>query len=349
VNRVDVSQASLSHYSIGPTIGIAGLPQDLPTSADLVRGPWSVCASGVTSTLVGGRSVGGTPLSPNQTALVSTGQGADWMLWNGERLLISQRIMQSLYGAGDLQIVPASWLDAISRGPDFAAPAISGQGDLVHGPSGPAQVGRVYSEQGTTQDFVLQADGRLATVTAAQAALLEREPGEPAPQSISPSAVTSDLSGTAVADNGLPAKVPTLPSAMTMPLCETYGPGLRPGITTGGAVPAGAVPTGAAPTGAAPTGAAPVTAGGAGINQVWLPPDHGALVGAAPSTDQPGTVIAWFLVTGATRYALPESSVATALGYNLSTEQTALPASVLELLPQGPVMEPTAATERADG
>jgi type VII secretion protein EccB len=335
VNRVDVSQASLSHYSIGPAIGIAGLPQDLPTPADLVRGPWSVCATGTVSTLVGGRSVGGAALAPGQAVLAAAGPSSDWMLWNGERLLIRQSVMQLLFGGNNVQGVPAAWLDAIPRGPDFAAPVISGQGNLVQGPSGKqARVGQVYTERGiggaATQNFVLKANGQLATITDAQAALLGQEFQA---QAIPPSAARSDLSGTAVPDNGLPAKIPAL-AATTSPLCVAYGSGVSPRITTGGTVPAGAVP---------------VNAAGAGIDQVWLPPDHGALIGAVPSMDQSGTVTAWFLVTGATRYALPTSSVASALGYSLDTEQTVLPASVLELLPQGPVMDPTAATQRADG
>jgi type VII secretion protein EccB len=347
VNRVDVSQASLSHYSIGPAIGIVGLPQDLPTPADLIRGPWSVCAAGEVSTLVGGRSVGGAALTPGQAVLAMAGpstalsarsarQGGDWVLWNGERLSIRQPVMQVLLGT-NVQVVPAPWLDAIPQGPNFAAPTINGLRNLVRGPSGaPARVGQVYFVQGTggaaTKNFVLEANGRLATVTDVQAALLELEIGARA-QSISLSTAGSHVSGTVVPDNGLPAEIPALP-AMTSPLCVTYGPGLSPRITTGGAVPPGAVP---------------VNAAGAGIGQVWLPPDHGALIGAAPSTDQPGTVTAWFLVTGATRYALPNLSVASALGYNLGAEQTVLPASVLELLPQGPVMDPAAATQRADG
>jgi type VII secretion protein EccB len=339
VNRVDVSQASLSHYSIGPTIGIAGLPQDLPTPADLVRGPWSVCAAGSVSTLVGGQSVGGAALGEGHAVFATAGptaagQGSDWMLWNGERLLIRQQVMRSLFGGDTVQVVSASWLDAIPRGPNFAAPAISGLGNFVRGPSGTqAQVGQVYSEQVTgeaAQNFVLEANGQLASVTDVQAALLELELGTK-PRAVSLSTAGSPLSGPPVPGDGLPREIPA-PTAMTSPLCVTYGPGLSSRITAGGTVPAGAVP---------------VSAAGAGIGQVWLPPDHGALIGAAPSTDQPGTVTAWFLVTGATRYALPASSVASALGYNLGTEQTVLPASVLELLPQGPVMDPAAATQRA--
>jgi hypothetical protein len=79
-DRVDVSPASLSRYSIGPTIGVAGLPQDLPAPGGLVPGPWSVCAASGVTTLVGGHSVGGTALGPASAELATTSQGGDWVL-----------------------------------------------------------------------------------------------------------------------------------------------------------------------------------------------------------------------------------------------------------------------------
>ena len=119
--------------------------------------------------------------------------------------------MQTLFDAVNLASVPVPWLDALPQGPDFAAPRIQGQGQPVTGPfSRLALVGQVYFERGgggvAMQSFVLEADGRLATVSATQAQLLEREPGEPGPQQISPAMATSDQAGTAVPDNGLPAK-----------------------------------------------------------------------------------------------------------------------------------------------
>ena len=39
VRRVEVSPAALAHYSLGPTIGVAGLPQNLPVPQNLVTGP----------------------------------------------------------------------------------------------------------------------------------------------------------------------------------------------------------------------------------------------------------------------------------------------------------------------
>ena len=253
VRRVNVSQASLSHYSIGPTIGVAGLPQDLPGPSDLVSGPWAVCAVSGVTTLVGGRSVGGTALGAAAAELATTGQGGDWVLWNGARLLIQPQVAQTLFPAMQVQTVPLAWLDALPQGPDFTAPQIPGQGTVVTGPGGtPATAGQVYGQPGgggaAAQYYVLLASGKLAQISATQAQLLEREPGAPAQRPISPSMATGDLSGTPIPAGGLPSTVPAL-APVTSALCVRYGPGLQRQIITGGTVPAGATPTGATSTG----------------------------------------------------------------------------------------------------
>jgi hypothetical protein len=98
VDHVAVSQASIAKYPIGPTIGISGLPADLPLAASLVKGPWSVCASGLSSTLVGGVSVGGTRVGSGDAVLVVDPQDAVWVVWHGERLLIADRVVAALFG-----------------------------------------------------------------------------------------------------------------------------------------------------------------------------------------------------------------------------------------------------------
>ena len=332
-HRVDVSPASLAHYSIGPTIGVAGLPQDLPAAGDLVPGPWSVCAAAGVTTLVGGRSVGGTALGTASAELATTSQGGDWVLWNGERLRIQPQIAQTLFPAMQVQAVPLAWLDALPQGPDFAAPQIQGQGTTVTGPGGtPATAGQVYGQPGgggaAAQYYVLLADGKLAQVSATQAQLLERQPGAPPQRPISPSMAAADLSGTPVPGNGLPATVPAL-APVTAALCVRYGPALQRQLISGGTVPAGATPTGASSA--------------ASVSQVWLPPAHGALAGATPG-DAASGVASYFLITGATRYALSSQGVAAVLGYNLKSQATILPAAILDLLPSGPPLDPGTAT-----
>jgi type VII secretion protein EccB len=336
VRRVEASPAALARYPLGPTIGVPGLPQDLPAPADLVTGPWAVCAASGHTTLVGGRAVGGTELGLASAALVTTGQGDVWVLWNGQRLAIEPQIAQTLFPAMRVQTVPLAWLNALPQGPGFAAPQITGQGRTVIGPDGaPATVGQIFAQAGAggavAQYYVLLADGRLAQIDGTQAQLLERGPGAPAERPVTPSAATADLSGTAIPRHGLPATVPAL-SPVTSAVCVTYPPDLRPRLVTGATVPSGATPTGASSP--------------AALTQVWLPPAHGALIGAAPAASRTG-VTGYFLLTGSTRYALPAQRVAAVLGYHLKTQATALPAGLLDLLPTGPALNPTAATKAA--
>jgi type VII secretion protein EccB len=332
VTTVSVHQAALARYSIGPTIGIAGLPQDLPTATDLIQGPWSVCTANGQTTLVGGESTGGAAVGLGQ-AVLAAARGRDWVLWNGERLAVVQQVMQDLFPDSQPVTVPAGWLDSLPQGPDFAAPSIPGAGAMVTGPGGtPAQVGQVYHQTLPAQDFVLEANGKLATISPTLADLRRTDPGAQGVQMITNAMATSDLSGDHVPDGGLPVALPQVaPQAVT--LCVTYGTGLSRSLASGGTVPAGAAPT----------------TGTSGVDAVWLPSGHGALVGAAPGVQAPPSAIAWFLVAGSRRFALRSPAVASMLGYDLRASGTVLPASVLDLLPEGPVLDPAAATAPVAG
>jgi type VII secretion protein EccB len=333
VRRVNVTSGGLARYPIGPTIGVAGLPQDLPPASDLVTGPWAVCATTAGTTLVGGRSVGGTALGSGSAALATTGQGDVWVLWDGERLAIEPTVAQTLFPAMQVQTVPLAWLNALPEGPPFAAPPIASQGTEVNGPSGLAVVGQVFDQMGSggavAQYYVLLADGKLAHITATQAQLLTREPGAPAARDISPSAATADLSGTTIPRGALPATIPSVAPVQSA-LCVTYGSALERHIVTGATVPAGATPS------------------AGGLTQIWLPPAHGALLGAAPGTSAAG-VTTYFLLTAATRYALPSQSVAGVLGYTLKSQSAVLPAAILDQIPSGPPLSPAAAAKPAAG
>jgi type VII secretion protein EccB len=331
VRHLTVHQSALAGYTIGPAIGIGGLPQDLPTSADLVSGPWSVCASPAGSTLVAGASVGGSVLGTSSAALVTADGQSDWLVWDGSRLAISPQLTQSLFGTAEASTVSAGWLDALPEGPSFAAPALPGAGSLITGPFGTtAAVGSVYFQRSPPQDYVLTAQGRLSPATPVVAALLQRLPGAPAAQPISPSMATGDLSGAVIPSGGLPA---TLPRIVAMPAvaCVSYRGVSSPVMTVGGTVPSGGV----------------AVPGGDGVDRVWLPAGRGALVGTSPGGSTTGAT--WFLVSGGHRYALSSPSVAAVLGYDLSRSGILLPASLVTLLPQGPVLNPAAATDTATG
>jgi type VII secretion protein EccB len=314
--RVTVTTAGLAGYAIGPPVGISGLPPVLPAASDLVRGPWSVCATDGATVLVGGTSTRGQALGPSDAALVSAG-GGEWLVWDSTRMAIESAVAQTLFAAAPVS-VPLAWLDSLPRGPDFAAPALPGAGQLVTGPSGAdAVAGQVYSQQSPPQSYVLTADGRLAPVTAVTAALLERVPGAQPAQPISPSMAAADLGGTAVQTNGLPATVPHIAEASSA-MCAVYDAGPGPELTVGGTVPSGGVTSGAVRT--------------------WFPPGGGALVSS--SQEQ-------FLLAGAHRYPVPSAAAAQALGYDPSQDAVPLPASVTDLLAPGPALDLAAAKSPA--
>jgi len=308
IRRVTVRQAALAGYVIGPPVGIAGLPPSLPAASALVRGPWSVCAKGGATVLVGGVSTRGRELGPSGAALVSAG-GGEWLLWHSARLAIRPAVAQTLFGAGPAA-VPLAWLDSLPRGPDFAAPALPGAGQTVTGPSGtPAPVGQVYVQQSPLQYYVLTADGRLSAVTPVAAALLERVAGAQPGQPVSSSSAASDLGGTTVQTPGLPTTVPRLAGASPA-LCAVYRGSAGPTVTVGGTVPSGG--------------------GTSGAVRAWFPPGGGALVRSAHG---------WLLLAGAHRYPVASAAAAQALGYDLGRDAVALPASVTDLLAPGPALQ----------
>lgn len=114
-------------------------------------------------------------------------------------------------------------------------------------------------------------------------------------------------------------------------LCVSIRPGSGLQITIGGTVPAGAVSVNTA------------SRADMSVDKVWLPPGKSALVGIASAAGQLARV--WYLISGTIRYALAGPAVAPMLGYNLASDQTILPSSWLWLLPQGPGLDPTAASQ----
>src|ERR1700722_6472902 len=190
-----VSQASLARYPRGPLIGIPGLPEPLPDAHMLVGQPWSVCVQTVTdpatlrrqttTTLVGGRRVGGRPIAAARALLVASA-GRDWVLWDGQRLMIprgiQQNVLTALAAAGSPGAVPATWLNAFPQGSDFAPPPIPGFDRRVRGPAGgTALIGQLFTTTsaagGSRQFYVLRRDG-LEPVTQTQAALLNAARGQ---------------------------------------------------------------------------------------------------------------------------------------------------------------------------
>lgn len=345
-NQRGVTQASLDRYPHGPEIGIAGLPEPLPQPGMLTGQPWSVCVqtkfnavvqkSHVVTTLVGGEHVGGRPMSASAAAVVMSGRN-DWLIWNGERLLIpvhQRNVVLTALGAGGAapQAVPAGWLDSLTQGPHFAPPAVPGFGKtttLPHG--GTAHVGQVFvNSTASGRRYYVTTEHGLVPVTETDAKLLETEPNAK-PHGVLAPAQAVNLRGHAGA-GGLPLTLPRLManSGPGAPLCEVYSGASAAHVTVGGQVPAGLA-----------------IAGNSLVSQIAMKPGTGALV-AETNGPQPD-VTSYFMVTNGTRYALASPGVAAVLGYNLRQQQVQVPARVIDLIPQGPALDPTAARNRIAG
>jgi type VII secretion protein EccB len=356
-----VTQASLAQFTRGPMIGIAGLPEPLPDPDELAGQPWSVCVQAVsnpatlqhttTTTVVGGRRVGGQPLTGNRALLVAAG-GTDWVLWQGQRMPVpramQQNVLTALAATGQPAQVPVTWLNAFPQGAAFAPPQIAGFGRRVRGPGGgPARIGEVFSTSpaagGPRQYYVLVRAG-LLPVSQTEAALLDAARGQVPPRSAASAAVADDRAPGSLPASGLPTQMPRLvgyqPAA---PLCVVYA-GTASARAAGGQLTVG---------GTVPTGGLAIP-GASGRTLLTLPPGKAALAGVEPgpaSAAAAGTarVTSYFLITGGHRYGLASPGVAAVLGYHVDTQRTLVPASVIDLIPAGPALDPAAARRPVAG
>jgi type VII secretion protein EccB len=340
LNQQTVSQSELTKFARGPLIGIPGLPQPLPDSNLLFRQPWSICTASVTAAgigthpvtiLSGGIKTGGEPLGTG--ALLVRALDQDWVIWDAERMPIQPALIAALTNQTPAT-VPVVWLNSLPQGPAFAPPAIAGRLDRVASPTGgSARVGQVYavSAAGSTQYYVLLQRGGLAPVTQTQARLLDTERGTPPQQTLSASQASGHLSSPLPGGALLPSSIPTVTTpAAAVPLCVVYsgrGSRLTRQVDTGGQLPGGGVTTDSP----------------GDVDQVALPSEGGALVAADPGAEPDSGVISYFLVADGRRYALASTSVAGMLGYSLS-QAVHLPAGVVDLIPQGPPLNPAAAS-----
>jgi type VII secretion protein EccB len=345
-SRRTVSANSLSRFERGPLIGIPGAPNTLPEPKKLTRGPWSVCVRAVTSTsagrqslvtLMAGRSVGGARLRTDQALLVQA-NGQNWLLWRNQRMRIQPFALTTL--GGTPAAVSGKWLDAISQGPDYSSPQIRAMGKAAQGPLGPAKVGQVFSvntSSGTASSFVLLADG-LAQITPIQRDLLIADPrtrlayGNQAPQPIAVDAGrvnSSPRSQRRLLDSKLDGRAPTIaPYQDTSALCAVYDDpsgNSDAKLAVGGTLPG------------PPGGPQPV-----GADQLVFPPGSAALAGRVPSPGRAAEVNTYYLVAEGKRFPIKDAEAAGALGYELPRHASKVPAGVLDLIAQGPTIDPAA-------
>jgi type VII secretion protein EccB len=327
-------------------LGISGAPDTLPDPNKLVKMPWSVCVRaadllyGHTSlvTLVAGKSIGGESLSDGQAILVQADK-QPWVLWQNQRMRVSPDVVPALTSTTAVTRVAAKWLNAIEEGPDFKGPVIPGLGRTVSGPQGAAKVGQIFTVANVTgseaASYVLMSDG-LAQISDVEAQLMKADPtlrtamgGADNPISLPPDAFSRAPKH--------PGQVSRLKGTMprftqysdTSPLCATYAD--MTGKQGGKLVLGAQLPP--------PPDAA--VGGATSVDQLIFPPGGAALAGVLPSANKAVNTV--YLVTEGRRFALQSKDVAQKLGYDLATDGLPVPAGVIELIPSGPTLDPTAA------
>ena len=284
-----VSQASLARYPRGPLIGIPGLPEPLPDAHMLVGQPWSVCVQTVTdpatlqrqttTTLVGGRRVGGRPIAAASALLVASA-GRDWVLWDGQRLMIprgiQQNVLTALAAAGSPGGCPCHLAERVPAGLRLrtaADPGVRPPGAWPRGRDGPYRAGIHHHVGGRRIAAVLRLAPRRAGTGHA-------DPGGPAERRARPGSAGGGGSfgrgrrpGAGRHDTRRPAAADAVAGQL-----RPGGPALRgvlrgrldPGsggrLTVGGTVPGGGLPVGSPGS----------------HTQIALPPGKATLAGMVP-------------------------------------------------------------------
>ncbi|WP_020545807.1 type VII secretion protein EccB [Nonomuraea coxensis] len=345
-----VSTESLAGFARGQKVGIQGAPDTLPKRERLVKAPWSTCvtegadASGTRKafvTLVGGVDVGGTPVG-GDALLVNDGRQT-WVLWANQRMRVTN--VDRLTDQTPRR-VPPSWINAIPAGVDFAGPAIPERGKKMKGPGGKMfRVGQVYKVPpiagADERWYVLMADG-MAPIKQTQAMLLLLDPASKAAYGRQPvretlidaaSVNAAPVSRRQMLNSGLPDTMPRFRTpGISTPLCAVYRDtqkGSARAILTMGSTYAIPVPS--------------ASAGAEKVDQVLLPPGSAVLAGTLPGDGQLSAVQQYSLITEqGRRYQLVSADLVNKLGYE-ATDVAPVPAHLLRLIPDGPVLDPAAA------
>ncbi|MFI2710486.1 type VII secretion protein EccB [Micromonospora sp. NPDC018662] len=350
---VTVSGASLTSVPRGMPIGIVGAPDSLPAATALARVEWSVCALGGTDRTGTARTgtllsltpgAGGTPLGPDDGFVVTSPGGQLFLIWNGQRFALTRSWIPRVLGYTTAPGVTANWLNQLPPGPDITPVAVTGRGaagPVVDGLR--TRVGQVFVARvvGTADRyFLLQRDGLSPIAETALALVL----GDPATAAAYPGAVARPVDLTAGAlgrlpmskQQPLPAGLPPRPPVQASPAADDTWC-VQWSSTDGPArVTARAVPTVTAAGDAPGVGRTEQTA-----TAVLVTPGVGGLVRQGRAGQLNGT--SYFLVTDAgVKFPVAGDDVLRALGYPVEAARV-VPASLLSLLPTGPVLDSAAA------
>ncbi|MFE3270743.1 type VII secretion protein EccB [Streptomyces sp. NPDC059215] len=367
-----VGGASLQTTPVGLPVGIPGAPDSLPAVDKLDNDIWQVCSSvGVGSTQAAypkaskartvlnvGDAGDYEGLAAGRALVVNGPDGAQYLVWQGSRLKLDGKTGAAVslgYGSLAPRPVSAAFLDALVAGPTLMPPAVPGRGDtgpqLAGHKSTVGQVFRVEVPGSAAHYYLLQRNGLVPlTDTLAALALGDPQTRNKAYGGHSPSAVgigadalkqhmASSSGALTPRTDGLP---PAPPEAVTVPsdsvACARTELNARgeTRVTT-------VLRKENSLASAAQVDATDVQQACMRVDSIRVQAGHGALVRAlAASGANVGDTTYLVGDTGA-KYRVPTAEALTALGYE-QTQVSAIPSTLLAMLPTGPDLDPRAAS-----
>lgn len=338
---VTVSVRSLESARRGPQIGIAIAPDSLPDAAHIVGTDWSVCAVGnaadseqFRTAMFPGVTADGQQIGTAAGYLVVTPGGRRYLIWSGHAYQIPNPWLPAVgYTATEALPVGEDFIAALPVGQLIAPPELTGTGlpgPALPGSVEPVVIGSIFADR-VNAYYVMTKDG-LAALTPLQANLLLADSrltaayggSNPTPLPINQAQVT-DATLMPLPDQGVGEQAPAAaPEIAGLPpgdqqLCISYTDQGVSDIVVG------------------PADSQALTS----ARLVQLPTGGGALVAARPNPDTPGTTV--YLVTDSgNRYPVAGQQTLGQLGLaGVSVAQ--LPATLVGLLPLGPLLDPAAA------
>ncbi|SRR6266536_270503 len=351
------SRKSLNAAPRGAPMGIAGAPDSIPESGQLLKKPWTVCSGpGDTagtgkpqSVVLVGQSVTAGDVLPATierapgVLLVSTRDDQAYLIYQNirHRIVDPPTVLAAfaISSQNVVRVAPA-FVNAVPAGPDIGPMQISGRGQRSTGVPG-AKIGQVYIFSpigGAKQYGVVLADG-VAEISEAQAALLIADKDTPAPPKVDVSGPSNSVKGSATT---MPKRLPfdSTPKAageLNGTVCASIvdAQGVKE-IRVKTTVPGVSVTATPKQT----------PSGGVLADQVSVPPGRGVLVEAMASANAPSGTLCLVTDLGI-RYPLADPGLASKLGYG-DADRVKLPAAVVAMLPAGPALDPKAARNIAN-
>ncbi|MDT0321166.1 type VII secretion protein EccB [Streptomyces millisiae] len=356
----EVRQSVLDDAPRGLPVGIPGAPDALPDADDLVDGDWTLCvvpsetggtptATALYVSVPGVAPPGGYDPQGGATVLAQDEDQRLWLLTEGRRYSLSENIrdLVGLQGVEQVQL-PHQIIATLPEGPALTIPELGADAGAQPGVQLPfdARVGDIAHTEGSinAQYHLVRSDG-LVSISPLVYALLSGAAETDHEISATEAARAPRSEGRAPGDPAWPDQLLAANEpGRNQPVCISTPPGGQPGDAPWQAtvhLPA---------TMPDPADVRPVTGYQGGrlglLDEIYVPAGAGAVVRATTSAGTGGT---YTLVTDSgAAYPFSTPDAVERLGY-APDEAPSLPSAFTDLLPNGPVLDPQAATREQNG